>query len=66
MVVGTPSMMNWSRTCLALTMASCRVEPLTVPSLRASYTADDLVLRQFLRTASRRLAPAHGREVRAA
>ena len=44
----------------------CRVEPLTVPSLRASYTADDLVLRQFLRTASRRLAPAHGREVRAA
>jgi len=35
--------------------ATCRVEPLKVPRVATSYTADDLVIRQFLPDTSRRL-----------
>jgi hypothetical protein len=35
--------------------ASCRVEPLKVPRVATSYTADDLAMRQFLPHTSRRL-----------
>jgi hypothetical protein len=35
--------------------AACRVEPLKVARVTTSYTADDLVMRQFLPQTSRRL-----------
>jgi hypothetical protein len=34
---------------------TCRVEPLNLPGITTSYTDEDLVLRQFFRTGSRRL-----------
>lgn len=36
-------------------LANCRIEPLRVPRLTTRYTEDDLVMRQFMRTTSRRV-----------
>ncbi len=44
----------------------CRVEPVTPPRLSTSYTEDDLALRQFLRTTTRRVGQPREREARAA
>ena len=43
---------------------SCRVEPLAVPRATAAYTEQDLVMREFSRTGSKRVGVARRRERR--
>jgi hypothetical protein len=35
---------------------TCRVEPLALPRITTAFTDDDMVLRQFFRTTSRKVA----------